>query len=48
MPETNTVFSRLTPSVRERALHRREDRVVTAARAPAHVLVGLEVLLATA
>ena len=29
----------------ERALDRREDRVVTAARAPADVLVGLEVLL---
>ena len=36
----------LDAELRERALDRREDRVVTAARAPADVLVGLEVLLA--
>ena len=35
----------LDADLRERALHGREDRVVAAARAPPHVLVGLEVLL---
>ena len=44
MPETNTVFSGLGADVGERHLHRFEDRVVAAAGAPAHFLVGSEVL----
>jgi len=35
----------LHAEVRERALHRREDRVVAAARTPADILVRLHVLL---
>ena len=45
-PETNTMFSRLQPELGQEALHRGQDRVVTAAGAPADLLVGLEVLQA--
>ena len=44
MPETNTVFAGSAPSSRQGALHRLEDRVVAAARAPADLLVALPVL----
>ena len=44
MPETNTMFSRLQAELGQEALHRGQDRVVAAARAPADLLVGLEVL----
>ena len=37
--------SRGMPRSGHHLLHRAQDRVVTAARAPAHVLVGLEILL---
>ena len=40
MPETNTSFSRGTPSGGERLLHLGEDGVVPAAGAPADLLVG--------
>ena len=46
MPDTNTRFSGFTPSSGSIELHRGEDPVVAAARAPAHLLVGLEVLAA--
>ena len=38
------MFSRRDAQLRHEALHRGQDRVVAAARAPAHLLVGLEVL----
>ena len=44
MPETKTMFSRAMPELGHEALDRGQDRVVTAAGAPAHLLVGLEVL----
>ena len=44
MPETKTKFSRGIPSSGRKLLHRGEDGVVPAAGAPAHLLVGLEVL----
>ena len=40
------MFSRAHPELGQEALHGGEDRVVTAAGAPAHLLVGLEVLAA--
>ena len=43
-PETKTIRSRGMPSSGMKLCTRREDRVVAAARAPAHLLVGLEVL----
>ena len=45
MPEMNTMFSRGMPRSGIDLLHGAQDRVVAAAGAPAHVLVGLEVLL---
>ena len=43
MPDTNTIRSGGMPELGEEALDRREHRVVAAARAPARLLVGLEV-----
>ena len=43
MPETQTVFSGRAPICGERALHGLQDRVVAAAGAPAHFLIGREV-----
>ncbi len=50
MPETNTMFSRLSPRLGQEALHGRQHGVVAAAGAPADLLVGgvlLAVLAAT-
>ena len=44
MPETKTMFSLASAELGHEALDGGEDRVVTAAGAPAHLLVGLEVL----
>ena len=46
MPETNTVVSRFTPICASARCTVARIRVVTATRAPAHVLIGFEVLLA--
>ena len=44
MPETKTMFSRRMPELGQEALDRREHGVVAAAGAPAHLLVGGELL----
>ena len=44
MPEMNTTFFRGDAQRGQYLLHLRQNRVVAATRAPAHVLVGVEIL----